>query len=200
MNMKKILLADASAAQLRHFAEVTLGLEVSPSHNSPTLIAKIGQARPDIIEIEVEDVPEPINTATIQNVARPADVEKDVLTTHSSDDPKVTILIPSTPGKGGDRDVQICHNGDVFLVKRDVEAEVPYRILVALRSAREQEINQTVATPGMPAQIVVREVFAYGFQVIEGPSKAEIAEWEKRMSGIVLGGAVAATPTFVQVA
>lgn len=182
--MSKIPLTDGTLPQLRHFASVTLGLEIPPTANTPTILAKIKAVQPDLTEFDAPDVIGARNEG--DNTPKRADL-KGQLSTHYNDDPKATILIPSTRDKCGDWDVPVCVNGDQVLVQRDKEVEVPYRFVNALRDALEQQIDQTPARPGQPAIITSRMVHSYPFQLLDMPSKADIAEWSARMSGAELG-------------
>lgn len=186
MSKIKIALTDATRPQLFQFATVTLGLEIPNTANSAGIIGRIAAADPNITEFEIEEAEAAPVKESVGNVAKPAAMEGK-LTTHYSDDPKVLVMIPSVHGKGGDRDVQIAHNGDIWLMKRDQEVALPYRAFIALKDAREMDYRQTEALPGKPAEMISREVPSYSYQVSELPSKAEIAAWEKRMEQVELG-------------
>jgi len=186
MSKIKIALTDATAPQLRTFATVILGLEIPPTANSAGIIGRIAAADPTITELEVDEVEAAPKKEAVGNVSKPAAMEGK-LSTHYSDDPKVLMVFPSIPGKGGDRDVQINHGGDVWLAKRDQEVELPYRAYYAMTQAKELDYRQTDALPGNPAEMVCREVYAYPFQVLRPALPAEIAAWEKRMEQVELG-------------
>lgn len=55
MGMKKIAIEDATAAQLRAFAELVLGLEVTPTMNGNVLRSRILTAAPDTKEILIAE-------------------------------------------------------------------------------------------------------------------------------------------------
>lgn len=182
--MSKIPLENASPTQLRHHAGVVMGLDVSPNNNSAQLIAKIRAADPALAEIEVtEDEPAKIENRPAPATPAAADGEA-VLGTSYHHDPKVTLSIPSTNDKGGDRDVQVAVNGDTILIRRNVPVPVPFRFYEALRMAKENQMSQTQARPGEPARIIEREVMAYPFQVEEMPPAHEVAAYRKRTDNV----------------
>ncbi|NCD22302.1 MAG: hypothetical protein EOL90_05100 [Spartobacteria bacterium] len=49
--------------------------------------------------------------------------------------PRVTIIIPSSSGKGGSDDVFASVNGRDYLIRRDVEVSVPPEVVSALTDA-----------------------------------------------------------------
>lgn len=185
--MPKIKLHDARPDQLRKHAGVVMGLEISPNNTAQQLIAKMQQADPGLTEIDVEDdAPAAIGNAP-RSPAQVVSAAAGKLSTHYHDDPKVLIVIPSSKEPGGDKDVQVSVNGDTFLLQRDQETEIPYRIFLALRDAKEKDINQTIPKPGVPAKITIRDVFSYPFQVLRPAMPDEIAAWEERTGSMELG-------------
>src|SRR5690606_13654754 len=120
---KKIPIHEATPAQLRYYADTILGLaDISPRHSTATLIAKINEANPDTLEIDVvdgvRDHPEPTGrTAGLDD--EDEGVPPNGLSLHYRDDPRVKITFARA---GGDvtkpKMVQISVNGDTMVAER----------------------------------------------------------------------------------
>lgn len=202
--MKTIHIDQASAAQLRFYAETVLGLEIPKLANAGQVRAKIEAAAPGTIAISVEgDAPEsPAQAAAVERSAvarahmpKPQEKIEDVRSrVHGLSakqaaahhhDPKIGIYMQVGNEKGGERDVPVNVNGVQFLIRRGEWVEVPYRVFEALQVAVQtmfepvpDEQGRTVATP--------RDVFSYNFSTRNAPSEAEIAEWRARTEGVEL--------------
>lgn len=163
----RIKLDEADAATLRHYAEVSLGLEVKTGTNANQLRAKIKQAEPDceyvpnlpgkpapivqqapeqpqVVERIVEKivyVERPAQTdAQMQSTERPAAVSRPASAAlqHASLDPKVKLKVPKTDDKRRPKDVTVGVNGDIYRIQRGPWVEVPYRVFLALDNAIER--------------------------------------------------------------
>lgn len=161
----RIKIDDADAATLRHFAEVTMGLEIKPGTNAPQMRAKIKQAVPDIDTIPaLPAAPAPVvregDTVQPQQqiverivyVERPAQTDAQAQATerpaaisrpasrelqHASLDMKVRVRVPKTDDKRRAKDVTLGVNGDIYRMQRGVWVELPYRFYLALDHAVE---------------------------------------------------------------
>lgn len=188
MATKMIKLVDASNAQLLAHA-VKLGIDARQGHSNHFLVGKIQLVAPGTDEIEVEDTTPP---ADIVKPAAPVagapedprfdpQVEDRMVGVTYREDPKVTIEVPSTSEKGGDRDVQVGVNGVTFTIRRNTPMEVPYRVFEALNNSEEITYEQT-RNPNDPLTpiTVERRSKGYPFSVIEMPPKAEVDAWRAR--------------------
>jgi hypothetical protein len=202
--MKKIPIADATAAQLRYHAETVLGLELNRIANGPQIRAKIDAAAPGTTEITVEDAPESLAQTTAERNTAEKEVQtaadkvvgaekqavalqgmsaKQAAAHHN--DPTIEIMIPPGAEAGGDRDVPVAVNGIQFLIKRDVWTPVPYRVFEALLNAAEIKYTHTNSDIGR-MQVHERHVPSYPFQTRNGPSEAELAAWHERVENVEL--------------
>lgn len=203
-----IKLDEADLPTLRHYAEVTLGLEVKSGTNTPTLRAKIKQAQPDCEHIpalpgapprvvqagdpappvqiveKIVYIDRPVPTAAQEAYTeRPTAISRPASRElmHASLDPKVEVMIPKTDDKRRAKDVTIGVNGDITRLQRGVWVKVPYRVYLALRDAIEHAAvpDPEKINPITGEPIMVwEEVQSYPFQVKNMPSDDEIAEWE----------------------
>lgn len=163
----RIKLNEADAATLRHYAEVSLGLEVKTGTNANQLRAKIKQAEPDceyvptlpgkpapivqqapeqpqVVERIVEKIvylERPAQTdAQMQTTERPAAVSRPASRElmHPSMDPKVRVRVPKTDDKRRPKDVTLGVNGDIYRMQRGQWVDLPYRFYLALEDAVER--------------------------------------------------------------
>jgi hypothetical protein len=203
--MKSIPINEASAAQLRYHAETVLGLEaINKAANRGQIIAKIEQAAPGTKTIQVDDVIESPaqvqaeetkaaqTVAAAETAAVVAEETKVSLAGMSAKqaaqhhhDPKIEVLIPSTPEKGGDRAVPVSVNGIQFTVKRDEWVSVPYRVFEVLEHARETTYEHTNNAIGQ-MEVKERETCSYAFSTRNGPDEATLADWRKRTESVEL--------------
>lgn len=205
--LELVALDEADIASLRQFASVTLGLEVRPGTNGPQLRGLIQKADPTISQVPVY-VPEgpgvPRGAApakpSVSGAVRPAitangqPVEAEPASTgwassvadpmHHSHDPRVLISISRTDDKRRTKDVTVQVNGVTFIIQREQEVPVPYRVYLALRDALENaavdgdEVNPVTGDPIK----VWAKVPSYPFSVIEKPPQAEVDAWLERTS------------------
>lgn len=194
--MPTIPIEQATAAQLRAFGEIHLGLEIPRTLNAATALAKIKQADPARTEITIEDptpaasIASPAQVAAMQAqvplAAEPAVLKAGGAMIHFTADPKVKLRVQKTGDATRAKDVTIGVNGDVWRLQRGQDVEVPYRVYLALENAKE---HQAVETGELNAMGVAakewQEVYSYPFQVIEMPSKEAIAEWHARTDNAV---------------
>lgn len=160
---KKIPLATATAAQLRAFAENSLGLDIPPSATAANMRAKIQQAW-NGTEIPVFDEPGPDEGKDVR-VRAPTPAEA----TGGGKDPnrKVRIMIQRTEEPGGDRPVEVGVNGIKILLPRGEPIEVAYKYVHVLENAIKDTFESAVDQNGRMAGLAPpRQVLAYPFSYV----------------------------------
>lgn len=201
-----VAIDEADIASLRNFATVHLGLEIKPGTNGAQIRGIIAKADNTVSEIPVF-IPEgagtprqapptaPATTGAVRNPVtadgapveqeRSASMASDIADPmHHSHDPKITINISRTDDKRRTKDVTVSVNGVAFVIHRDKDVRVPYRVYLALKDAMEDaavdgdEINPVTGDPIK----VWTKVPSYPFSVIEWPDKSEIEAWKERTS------------------
>jgi hypothetical protein len=123
--MKTVKLSEATAAEMRRYAETTLGLPpIHPNAKDDTIRAKIAPLI-DGDEITVED--------------EPVEAEPMVLVNEESSagDEMQTILIEKEKGPGGSDSVFVSVNGRAMLIPRGEKVRVPARYVHALENAKQ---------------------------------------------------------------
>lgn len=187
----KIPLDDANRDQLFHFARAMLNLDVNDKCNNATLRAKILAASPGTTHIFV---PHTMATVIEQAPAAAAAAQVEAkastgkLSTHFRDDPKVRLMVQETTELTRAKDVQVAVQGDVIIIRRGTEVDIPYRFYLALKDAVEQvarDTDEINPQTGLPIKEWV-ERHSYPFSVFSMPSQTEIDAWNKRMSNMAL--------------
>lgn len=188
--MPKISIDEASAKQLRDFAIKTLNLEINPSENSNSIRAKILATMPNATEIDVADAPAsnerkaPAAPAPAAATASAAPAGRAGL--HFKYDPKVKLRVMTTTDPTRPKEVQLAVGGDVIILKRGHDVEIPYRFYLALNDAIEtvaRDTDEINPTTFMPMKEWVQQ-HSYPFQILAMPSDAEIDAWQKRTAAI----------------
>jgi hypothetical protein len=182
--MKRILLNDATDTQLRDFAANTLQLDVSAANTRPAVLGLITQAWPNDYIIDLGTVPDGANADQAQPARSrsAADLGASVY-----DDPIVRLKIRQTDQPGGRDPVPVGVNGDVRVIQRDLEADVPFRFFEALNRSERVIVTQNIDVKfGDPAygDILENRITNYPIEVIERPSTAEIEAWRERTARI----------------
>lgn len=145
----KVLLSDASKAQLTTFATTTLGLELGSRDTANDIRAKIADAgyTEAEIEIEDEDAGEKSAPLTMSDVAE----RKTVM-----------INIPQHDGPGGTEAVPVGVNGRVARIMRGVDVRVPIEYVEVLKNA-----TKTVYDRGPNKELTnPRQVPTYPFSIV----------------------------------
>ncbi|RJF80948.1 hypothetical protein D3877_11985 [Azospirillum cavernae] len=161
-----VKLADATAAQLRYFAEIVLGLSLGPNPaiKTETLIAKImstGYQRDDIT------VPASVG-GDAASQASAADTPAHAVDPGSYQrGPRASILIERQEGPGGDRDVFVAVNGKSMLIPRGKPCAVGLPYVEALQHA-----VQTLYNMEEDGSITSREVPLYLMRILSMPAAA----------------------------
>lgn len=186
----KILLAEATNAQLRYYAEGVLNLEgiKSGQHNAFLMSKIMAVVPPETTEIEL-----PKNMALLGTTAEPVvdlapapagvdGVPDGPESRHYRYDPKVEVEVQPTNDKTRPRDCYINCNGDVLQLQRGKVVAIPYRHFLVLRDAREmvaRDSDEINPLTHMPIKEYVEQP-SYPFTVHNMPSREEIAAWHAR--------------------
>jgi len=178
-NFKNIPIADATDEQLTAFAEATLQLDASGAKERGALLALILTAWPqDYILAELAETPEGFDSEQDEQVRVVAQLK--LAGGIGDNDPKWVIRIGATELPGGKDPVPAGVNGRTVVIQRNTEVEVPHRYVLALQSARRETVQQNLETGE-----ITRTAFSnYPIEVLERPSKAEIADWHARTDGV----------------
>ena len=171
-----ILLTEATKAQLREFATVTLGLEVGNLAKRTEILAKIREAwDEDTITVNgADETPEPKPTAE-----NPLGLQKSALkaakeTTHVQDnehDPQdpnhpanrmETIFIDIVDEAGGADPVWLSVNGKGIWVTRGKDVRIKHKYVHDLENAVRTVYEQELDEQGIPSgPMIPRQVKAY---------------------------------------
>jgi len=202
-----VTLDEADIASLRHHATVMMGLEIKPGTNGSQIRGMIqkADASVDLIPVYVPEGPgvprdaapaKPIVSGAVRPgiTANGEPVEAAPASTgwassvadpmHHSHDPRVVISISRTDDKRRTKDVTVQVNGVTFIIQREKEIAVPYRVYLALRDALENAaVDGDEFNPVTGDAIKVwAKVPSYPFSVIEKPPQAEVDAWLERTS------------------
>lgn len=172
MSVKRIPFSDATAAQLREFASLTLGLEVHPSMNSVTLIAAIQKAdwKNDFITLDERDEqPKPAQPRG-QDPALPEDLEDD-----PAKDPIIQVLVSEGSDDMGKEAIYLGNGNDRILVPRGKWSPLRFRYLSPLKDAIQTIYKQDTDSLETSESHVKR----HNFQVRNMPTRERLAAWHK---------------------
>lgn len=191
----KISLAEATAAQLRYYANVVLGLEeIKKGTSAANIIGKIHAVSPNLADIEVpSDLAEegPVAAVSPKGVKMAEDGEVIPVGRpgqHYRFDPKVTLQVNRTNDKKRAKRVFVTCNGDVIEIQRGVPVRIPYRFYLVMLDAKEKvsvEIDEINPVTGLPLREWVEQQ-SYDFNLIASPSQEEIDTWFARTKDAVL--------------
>lgn len=153
-------IADATAEELRTFAQVALGLEIEGTENRNVVLSRMRDAghNPDAegYRIATFDRPDPVrkDQATDGREWREDPGHKDGGRWYHA------INIAAAPVEGGDRAVPVRVNGRTMLIPRGKRVMVPEEYVEAIRNASETIWNMTEHGLSDP-----REVPSYPYAV-----------------------------------
>lgn len=158
--MDRVLLSQATADQLRAFAELSLGLDVPAKATTPVLIALIGTTGYNQETIPVLNT-QPKQTGKMRPVA-PRTMEE-ATTPEPDGQERVAIIISRTEEPGGDRPVELGVNGSIMLVPRGARVEVPKPYVEVLQHAVKDVFEPAYDAQGRLAGMnpIPRKVPAY---------------------------------------
>ena len=175
MAKSKIAIADATAAQLRKFAELSLGLPVQASWNKQTTLAAMAAAwNYDFIEFEEEAAPV-APEAIVLGVDVPANENIEIPVTGLSpaelakrDARLIELLIPLQEDAGGKDMVPLSVNGRALLVPRGVTVKIRRPYFEVLARAVRVTYDQD-----REGNMIPRHVPQYPYTLISGMGEAE---------------------------
>lgn len=110
---------------------------------------------------------------TSQTPATARDVQAQAI----ANEGKTVINIPAGETREQQQDVFVSVNGVPFLIKRNVDVEVPNAVVEALKNAKQKRYRQEEDDKGRPSDMVEYEVLAYPFNTvsISAPAAASAA-------------------------
>lgn len=185
MAIRHIPLAEATPEQVFEFARTFLNLEVTGADSADSVSAKIQTAAPNTTMIFVNE-PDSVAEVAASEVAevelRPEENTGRSTGTLGKGDPRAIIMIPivETEDGSGARDVLVGVNGRAWQLKRGVDLPVPFRVVRALQAAKANIIRHS-QEEGKEGDVISHEAMRFNFNMVEGPSQAEIEEWDRRV-------------------
>jgi len=135
----------SSKAELVQYAKETHGVDVS-ALTKDAILSKLS-------DMEGKDY---------ANMAEPNASVKSSAHAKLRKQKKIKIMIPSTEAPDGKDDVQVGVNGVLYLIKRDLEVEVPESVVGVLKNAVQTLYLQNEETGEMAA----RRVPSYPFSIV----------------------------------
>lgn len=135
---------EASAQELRDFAEISLGLEVNGTENKNVMMARIREAGFTVENIVVYGKPEPVSKGAPDGAREFREEEGRWYQ---------AVTIHTDSGEGGDRPLPIRVNGKTMLVPRGERVWIPEEYVGALKDARETVWNMTASGLSDPRDV-----------------------------------------------
>jgi hypothetical protein len=179
MATKTINIDDATNAQLLAYAQM-MGLDARQGHQNAFLVNMIRQADPSVTEIEVDDVTSNPTQPTPAPRAEVPERNDQMVGSSFRSDPKVRIIVPSQEKPGGRDPVQVGVNGVTFLIKRDEEMDVPFRVFEVLKNSEQTEYSQVDGpTATSPKEMRAFTTKGYPFSILEMPPADQIAKFRE---------------------
>ncbi len=169
--MKKVLLKEATEAQLRAFGESHLGLTFEATEKLTQIRAKIEAAwNKDHIEVTDDEPKQQANKPASANASKKRPMTQDgkpVLACKTKNpkdqDDLVRVMIQKQEGAGGSEDVPLGCNGDFMTVPRGKIVDIPRRYFESLKNAVKNVYD--MAEDGKSMNPTPREVPDYPYQV-----------------------------------
>jgi hypothetical protein len=152
--MKLIPIAEATEAQLRKFAQETLGIEIKPTMGFDKVLVAVQSAWDRDIPVMEED-PEGVLAGD-----QPVPVRDRHLPPPAG---KVRINIGIQEEAGGERPVEVGVNGKIMLIPRGKDVDIPEAYLEVLQHAVTYKYDNL--DDGMGINPKAREVQLYPFQI-----------------------------------
>lgn len=179
--MIPVKLEDASAHQRLTYARDILNLELDTAHTDEQVMGLIRSAQPGNANIFVADEHESVQDASGRIDAPMPEIAGNndrVAGSLGKDDPRALIRIPSieTEDGTGGADVAVGVNGRTWQLRRGEDLDVPWRVVEALKLTKEDIVRHDDV-----GDQTVRTVDRVPFQILQGPSAAEIAAWSQRV-------------------
>lgn len=130
MATKKIPIEKATVADLRQFAQESLGIEIHHSCSLVTALAKVREAGHDKPDITLQ-VPDEVEAPAAGSAPRPVTAAQKAVPAVG----KIKIRIPQSEEPGGKDHVPVSVNGRAMVIPRDQDVEIPYPFYHALKNA-----------------------------------------------------------------
>lgn len=195
MQMPKMIrtpIEQSTDDQVRAYAEMT-GVEIEPTDTIDDIRVNVLLSLGGSEEILVMQTPAPVDmTGTpppfVEGAREVAQVVPGAMQgSLGHDDPKVKIRIANEErnGKIYDRDVEVGVNGRCWQLRRNADIDIPYRVFMAMQMAVTDSVTID-DTPGAGFPEIHTAVQRFNYQIIDMPSRAEIAEWRERTDAVEL--------------
>lgn len=184
MAIRPLSIDQATPAQLLAYATTFLNLSVVGDESPDAITAKIREAQPGSEQIfvnEADTLAEVQAQETTPVVLKEEEIGGKMAGTLGKGDPRAVIFIPivETEDGSGARDVVVGVNGRAWQLMRGKELPVPWRVVEALRNARSEIVRHS-QEEGKEGEVVTHMSDRFGFNFIDKPSDAAIAEWLER--------------------
>jgi hypothetical protein len=155
----QVAIAEATASQLREFAQTVLGVDVAPTTPAAGIRAKIAAAGYDKDTIPVNVSGRPEKDRAERNISE--DFES-----INARDPEgfSTIIIQRSTEKMGDQPVWLCVNGVGLFVPRGIKARIKNKYIEVLENAIETIYEQDLND--LRAPLIPREVLRHPFSIV----------------------------------
>lgn len=166
---------DATPEELREYAASFLGIPTDGIPNDQVL-AKVRAANDgDTIYVRGAEAPPPQIGTPPMPVEEPE--ARRLVGGVGRDDPKVRLTLHAEERDGvvNNRHKEVGVNGVVWLLKRGVSLDVPYRVYLALNDAERDNISHDAE-----GNVIRQRVKNTPFNVERMPSQAEIDAWHER--------------------
>jgi len=169
MEMKTVLIEDATRDELATFAETVLGLEVHHLTQIPKLRSMISAVNPKLTQFQAP-IPEPENARAPSEDAEPYRAPVGEM-----EEPRYDIIIPETEASDGQTAVPVSVNGRNMFIERGVRSTIKHRYYEVLNNAVQTLYDQPEGPQG---PMIPRQIHAYGFSVLSAPPQEELDAWK----------------------
>jgi hypothetical protein len=170
-DLKSIAIEQATVRQLRDFATLHLGLEVSPASNRARILALIEQAgyAKETITLAPDDEPVVSGAATFLSPAQArAKMPGSDVDTAARDERMIEIIVPFQSEPGGKEPIRLGVNGRAMLVPRAKRVKIRYPYFEVLARAQKEVFEQDAQH-----QMTSTFVPIYPYQLIGGLDEDE---------------------------
>lgn len=154
----KIAVAEATAEQLRAFASMTLGLQLTGRETKSAMIAKLSEVGYAVPFIHLPDAG--VEPQFTDRGSRPFQSRMGKFNGEPCEERQIVIHTQDKPG--GQEPVQVGVNGRTMLIPRGVPEFVPVPYIEALENAREY-VYAEFTGEGLGGLGKPREVLSYPF-------------------------------------
>ncbi len=184
MPIRQITLDEASDQHRADYARNFLNLALTGTEDPAAIRAKIEAAQPNVSTIFINEPDAPADIAAAETA--PVELRSEEAAGRSTGtlgkgDPRARIFIPivDTEDGSGARDVLVGVNGRGWQIKRGMDADVPWRVVEAMKNAKMHVVRHS-QEEGREGEVVINVADRFGFQLLEGPTPNQVAEWLER--------------------